>query len=74
MNQETLLKKLEEAIYTEETAVPIYAKHLEAILEFAELSNEQQAQIKAYFEILLKDTKKHQKLFKYIRNQIKKEG
>lgn len=59
MNKEDILKKIDEAILTEEKAMPIYTKHIGNTLFWSGLSKETQNKIKDTFLKLKQESSKH---------------
>ncbi len=74
MTTKDVLKKIEEAVITEENAVMLYARHLKAILEWSGLGKEKQKEIRRSLDILISESKMHEKAFKSLRNEVEKEG
>ena len=70
MTKAKLLKKLDEAIIIEEQAVPVYSDHLKVIFKWSKLSKENKKRINEIFNILIKESKKHITMFKYIKKQL----
>ncbi|MGM0442210.1 MAG: hypothetical protein ACQEQC_07310 [Elusimicrobiota bacterium] len=69
-----ILKKIDEAIITEEKAVPIYAKHLESTLFWSDMPEEYRERIKKLFEKLKEESLGHKGKLEYIKKKIQEGG
>lgn len=68
--KEEILKKIDEAIITEEKAIPIYAKHLESTLFWSDMLEEYAEKIKKLFQKLKKESLGHKGKLEYIKKII----
>jgi hypothetical protein len=68
-----LIKKIDEAIITEESAMGIYDHHLKAILPRSGLSEETRSEIMRNLNTLSDESAKHKKLLLSLKNEIEKE-
>lgn len=74
MTRKQLIKKLQEAMKTEESAVTIYAKHLSAIVSRSGLSESDVSQIKKIFETLIDANKKHKAFLESLLKRVQGES
>lgn len=65
---------LEESIRTEESAVPIYAKHIDNALFFSEFDVDLQKHIKQALSRLYRESCKHDTIFRGLLERIKQEN
>ena len=70
MNKKGFIKKIDEAIITEEDAIPVYSRHLKTIIFWSGLGKEKEEKIKSYLDILINDTRKHIKIFESIKKDV----
>jgi hypothetical protein len=73
MTTKDVLKKIDEAVITEENAVVLYAGHLKAILEWSGLTKEDQKKIKGSLDILINESKIHESVLKTVRSKMEEE-
>ena len=70
MEKNNLLKKIDEAISTEDMAMPIYVKHLKSGIFWSGLNKEKKDLIKKNLEILEIETLQHAKMLQEIKSLI----
>jgi len=74
MTKEELIRHIQEGIKTEESAVPIYSKHLSAIVTKSGLPESSITQIKKTLEILINANKQHKEFLNSLMNRIQGES
>lgn len=70
MKKEDLIKKIDEAISTEEKAIPIYVKHLESLTDLSELEPEQKKKLKEMLEKMRNETREHKNFLENLKEEI----
>ena len=70
ITKEQLLNELNEALKTEESAIPLYTKHVSSTLFLADMEKEKVSRIKEILGILNSDSQKHAEMFKSLINRI----
>lgn len=70
MTKEEFLESLDRMIASEETLVPIYLRHMEAILQWSGMSDENKTSAKIILETLARDSKKHSSHFKELKKRV----
>lgn len=70
LTKEKLLVELNEALKTEESAIPLYTKHVSSTLFLADMEDEDISRIKEILDILNYDSRKHARIFKSLINKI----
>ena len=73
ITKESLINRLNEALKTEESAIPLYTKHISSTLFLAEIEKERVAKIKEILDVLNAETRKHARMFKLLINRIGRE-
>lgn len=71
MDKREFIKKVDQAIITEEDAIPVYSRHLKTIIFWSGLGEEKEKRIKAYLDVLINDTRKHIRIFESIKKFVK---
>lgn len=74
MTREELIKELQEAMKTEESAVTIYARHLSAVVSRSGLPESSIAEMKKIFETLIDANKKHKRFLESLLKRIEGEA
>jgi rubrerythrin len=74
MTRDELLKKVDEAIITEEKAVVLYAKHLKAVLEWSGLAKKETAEVKEVLDVLIDESRAHERILRAVKDELKKGG
>lgn len=74
MTKQELLNRIEEAIVLEEDAYSVYAEHLHAALEWADLSEGDKNQASSILNTLKVETEGHSKTLRAIKDYIMKEN
>ena len=70
ITKEKLVNELKEALKTEESAIPLYTKHVSSTLFLADMEDEDLSRIKEILDILNSDSSKHARVFKGLINKI----
>ena len=68
--RERLLKRLNDAIFTEESAIPVYARHLDTALFWRGMSGKNHLKIRKYLEILGRQSANHKLIFERIKKLV----
>ncbi len=74
MEKGILLKKLEECIKVEESAIPLYTQHVHNTLFLSDFEKKDQDRVKAILMELKKDSEKHKKMFEDLLTEVKGSG
>ena len=74
ITKEKLVNELKEALKTEESAIPLYTKHVSSTLFLADKEEEKISKIKEILDVLNSDSSKHAKVFKGLINKIEREA
>jgi rubrerythrin len=74
MTVDELIKKLDEAIITEENAVVLYAGHLKAVVEWSGLTKKEMAEVKSVLDVLIEESQIHEEILKAMKDELKKDG
>jgi hypothetical protein len=72
ITKDELIKKIDEAIITEENAVMLYNQHLKTILPWSGLSKENQSMIITDLNTLSNESGEHKKILSLLKNKIEK--
>lgn len=72
ITKEALVGLLEEAYKTEESAIPLYTKHIGSTLFLSGLEEEKQQRIRQILNRLECESENHSRKFQYLINQVKK--
>lgn len=72
MKKEEIIKKIDEAILTEEKAIPIYMKHIESTMYWSELKEKDRINIRNVFVQLKEDSLKHIEFLNRIKEILEK--
>ncbi len=73
ITKEKLVNELKEALKTEESAIPLYTKHISSTLFLADMEEQKVSRIKEILDILNSDSREHAKKFKDLINKIEGE-
>ncbi len=73
ISREDLLKKLKEALVTEEQSIPIYTKHLDSAVFWTGWDEETTKKAKNTFRNLADESKRHKILIENLIERIKKD-
>lgn len=73
ITKEKLVNELNEALKTEESAIPLYTKHVSSTLFLADMEKEKISRIKEILDVLNSDSSKHARMFKSLINRIEGE-
>jgi len=73
MKREKLLRWLQEAVLTEESAIPIYAKHLPNTLFWSGLAEKDIGFIKAGLRRLAVDSERHRKTLEGLMKKVRED-
>ncbi len=73
LTKENLVNELKEALKTEDSAIPLYTKHISSTLFLADMEEETISRIKEILGILNSDSSKHARMFKSLINKIEGE-
>lgn len=73
IHKEDLLKKLKEALVTEEQSIPIYAKHLDSAVFWAGWDEATTKKVKDAFRNLADESERHKILIENLIEKIKKD-
>ncbi|NTU69391.1 hypothetical protein HGB13_00985 [bacterium] len=68
-----IIAMLNEAVMTEEDAIPIYGKHLETAIFWSGIDPKKEELIRKYMDILINDTRRHVIMFSKIKNILEAE-
>lgn len=68
-----LMKKIDEAIYSEDTAVSIYTKHIKTAVFWSGLNPEIREHIRIELGILEKESMRHKNLLEELKKKIEKD-
>ena len=71
MKKEVLLKALEDCIKTEESAIPIYTKHVGNTLFLSEFKEIEKKSILKILDMLAKESLRHSQLFRDLIAKVK---
>jgi rubrerythrin len=74
MTVDELIKKLDEAIITEENAVVLYAGHLKAVMEWSGLAKKEMAEVKSVLDVLIEESQIHGEILKSMKDELEKDG
>ncbi len=74
MKKKDFIEALKEAIRTEETAIAVYAKHLDAFCTRFQVDKIYIEKIKKTLNFLIQGETKHKKMCEYLIDKIKKEN
>jgi len=70
MEKEKLLRKIDDAIITEEQAIPVYMSHLKVIFRWSQLSKEHKKRVAGIMNDLISESEGHKKRFEYIKKLL----
>ena len=70
IEKDRLLGYIDEALRTEESAVEIYAKHLQAVLAIAGFSQDERRRIHKALREIERETQRHKATMEEIREQV----
>ena len=70
ITKQNLIDKLNEGLKTEESAIPLYTKHIASTLFLADIEEERVARIKEILDVLNSETQKHARMLKALINRI----
>jgi len=70
ITKEKLVNELNEALKTEESAIPLYTKHVSSTLFLADMEKEKVFRIKEILDVLNSDSRKHAETFNGLINKI----
>ena len=73
ITKEKLVSELNEALKTEESAIPLYTKHVSSTLFLADMEEKKVSRIKEILDVLNSDSSKHAEMFKNLINKIEGE-
>jgi len=73
MKKQELLEVVKESMLTEESAVTLYLKHMDAFCNRFDIDEKYIKKVKEYIEILNEGNKKHNKMCKDTYNKILKD-
>ena len=74
MTKEELIKHIQEAMKTEESAVTIYSRHLAAIVSRSGLPESDIAEIKRKLDILIRANQRHKGILETLIQQVQGES
>jgi rubrerythrin len=70
LTKENLINELKEALKTEESAIPLYTKHVSNTLFLADMEEEEVSKIKEILATLNSDSRKHARIYKSLINRV----
>jgi len=73
LKKEELIKLLEEAVKTEESAIPLYTKHISSTLFLSDLPLEKRKRIHEILQILNEQSSGHAITFRQMINNIERD-
>ena len=73
MKKQELLEAMKEAIKTEESAITLYLKHMDAFCNRFDIDEKYIKKVKEYIEILNEGNRKHKKMCEDTYNKILKD-
>ena len=73
MKREELIRRLQEAVLTEETAIPVYAKHLHNTLFWSGLHPDDIKVVKAGLRRLYTDSNRHRKMLEALIKKVRED-
>jgi len=74
MTKEELIKQIQEAIKTEESAIAIYSRHLSAIIERSGLPKSDIAQVRQILNTLNEANQRHRRILSSLLKQVQGES
>jgi len=74
ITKEKLVDELEEALNTEESAVPLYAKHISSTLFLSGFTDKSCSRIKEILSELASDSDRHTHMFEQLIEHVKSGG
>ena len=74
ITKERLLQNIEEGIRTEESAIPIYMKHISTSLDWFGFRDEDRYHIEENLKKMAEESSAHKNILENIRDSIIKEG
>lgn len=66
-----LIERLSVCIQTEESAIPLYSKHITSALFFSGFPEEQQIKLKEILEELVSDSERHKKILNALLERVR---
>lgn len=73
ITKEKLVSELKEALKTEESAIPLYTKHVSSTLFLADMKKERISRIKEILDILSSESSKHARIYKVLINKVERD-
>ena len=70
MNKHEVLRNLEEGLKIEESAIPIYVRHINSTLFLSGFNKHDSSRIKEILESLARETEKHKRIFSRLREMV----
>ncbi|MCK4887203.1 MAG: hypothetical protein KAS96_07420 [Planctomycetes bacterium] len=74
ITKEKLVNELNEALKTEESAIPLYTKHVSSTLFLADMEKEKVFRIKEILDILNSESSEHARIYKGLINRVEEEA
>lgn len=74
MTKDQLLEHIDEGIRTEESAITLYLRHLDAVVTRCGRPNEEVARMKGIIDSLVGNNRRHKALLENLRQEIKAEA
>ncbi len=71
MTKQELLDALNECFKTEESAIPLYSKHINSTLFLSDFSDQEKKEVSSVLKMLLDESSMHAKLFKGLIKKVK---